>query len=150
MPPAIAPERVRVAPAPARAPDYSRGPQRAVEAPGRRRPRWALSRTAALCGVIVLTSLLMVVAAGAYMTQGQVRLTRLQGQLTTVLGQHHDLEARMARLSDPSSVVSESENHGLVAPSGVTDLPQVNTSPPTTAATAPSAGHPSVTSTAGP
>ena len=128
MAPAIAPERVTAAAAPARAPDLDRRPRASVAAPGQRGPRWSLRRTAALCGTIVLASLLMVVVASAYMTQGQVRLTRLQGQLTAVLGQHHDLELRMAKLSDPSTVVSQSQGHGLVAPSRVTDLAPVNTS----------------------
>jgi cell division protein FtsL len=96
-----------------------------------------LRRTAAVCGVIVLVSLLMVVAASAYMTQGQVRLTRLQGQLTAVLGQHHDLENRLAQLSNPSRVVSQSQRHGLVPPSQVTDLTQVNPSTSAPATTAP-------------
>jgi hypothetical protein len=91
-----------------------------------------------MCGVIVMMSLLAVVAASAYMTQGQVRLTRLQGQMTSVLGQHHDLEERVAQLSDPSTVVSQSEHHGLVAPSDVTDLTQVN---PSATATTAASGH---------
>ena len=145
---AVAPERVRESRAPARAPDFDRRPQRAAPAAGQRGPRWSLPRTAAMGGVIVLVSLLMVVAASAYMTQGQVRLTRLQGQLTAVLGQHHDLEWRMAQLSDPSKVVSQSQQHGLVAPDKVTDLTQVNAAQSVT--TTSTAGHASVTSTAHP
>ena len=128
MAPVVAPERVRAAPGPVRVPRTTSEPRRSVESPGLRRPRWPLRRTAAVCGVIVLVSLLMVVAAGAYMTQGQVRLTRLQGQLTAVLGQHHDLENRLAKLSNPSRVVSQSQDNGLVPPSQVTDLTQVNPS----------------------
>ena len=143
MPVATAPQRVRVAPAPARVPDASQQPRRAVESPGRRGPRWSLRRTAAVCGALVMFSLLMVVAASAYMTQGQVRLTRMQEQLTSVLGQHRDLEDRVAQLSDPSSVVSQSQGHGLIAPSKVTDLPQVN-------ASTPAIGHASVATTGGP
>jgi hypothetical protein len=133
MAPVTAPERVRSEAAPAGFPDVDRRSRPALEAPGRRRPRWSLARTGALCGVILLVSLLLVVAAGAYLTQGQVRLTRMQGDLTTVLGQHHDLESQLARLTDPSRVVAQSESHGLVAPSAVTDLTQV-TSPSTTPA----------------
>jgi hypothetical protein len=146
-----APERVRTASSPSRLPNVDRQPRRAIEAPGTRRPRWSLSRTAAVGGVIILISLLMVVAASAYMTQGQVSLTRMQGQLTAVLNQHHLLENSVASLSNPSSVVSQSQHQGLVPPSNVTDLTPVNPAQsPTTATTAPAAGHPSVTSTAGP
>ncbi len=140
MAPTIAPERVRTdtVAVPVRVPRPSQPPRRASESPGVRGPRWPLRRTAALCGAIVMASLLVVVAASAYMTQGQVRLTRLQGQLTSVLGQHHDLEERVAHLSDPSTVVSQSEHHGLVAPSDVTDLTQVD---PSSTATTTAPGH---------
>jgi len=102
-----------------------------------------------MSGAIVLFSLLMVVAASAYLTQGQVRLTRMQEQLTSVLGQRRVLEYRMARLSDPSRVVSEAENDGLAAPSKVTDLtplrvPKLSVTP----STVPLAGSSSVGSTA--
>jgi hypothetical protein len=148
---ATSPERVRLASAPARLPDLDRQPRRGLEAPGQRGPRWSLPRTAAVAGVIVLVSLLMVVAAGASMTQGQVRLTRIQAQLTGVLGRHHDLEQRVAKLSDPSGVVSQAQRHGLVAPTNVTDLNQVNVSTSSsTASTTPGAGHASVASTGGP
>ena len=149
---ATSPERVRLAPAPApaRRPDLDRQPRRGLEAPGQRGPRWSLPRTAVVAGVIVLVSLLMVAAASASMTQGQVRLTRLQGQLTAVLGRHHDLEQRVAKLSDPAGVVSQAQRHGLVAPTNVTDLNQVNISTSSTASTTPAAGHLSVASTGGP
>jgi hypothetical protein len=145
---ATAPQRVR-APESSRVPGLSQPSRRAVEAPGRRGPRWSLGRTAAVGGAIVLASLLMVVAASAYMTQGQVRLTRMQGQLTTVLGQHRNLEEQMAQLSNPSTVVSQSQSHGLVPPSNVTDLPEVNVSTATTASTTPTR-HVPAGATAGP
>jgi len=148
---ATSPERAMLAPAPARLPDLDRQPRRGLEAPGRRGPRWSLPRTAAVAGVIVLVSLMMVVAASASMTQGQVRLTRMQSQLTAVLGRHHDLEQRVAKLSDPSGVVSQAQRHGLVAPTNVTDLNQVNVSTSaSTDSTTPSAGHVPVASTGGP
>jgi len=143
---ATAPARVRETTVAPNFPDSTPRPRRVVESPGRGAPRWTLGRTAVLCGVIVLVSLLLVVAASAYLTQGEVRLTRMQQQLTSELGQHRNLLARAAHLSDPSAVVSQAERHGLTAPSKVTDLPQVKvpTSPvPTSTATV--AGHPSVT-----
>jgi hypothetical protein len=145
-----APERVTVAAAPRPVPDTAPRARPAVASPGRRVPHWSLRRTAALCGALVLCSLLMVVAASAYLTQGQVRLTRMQQQLTSELGQHRDLELRVAQLADPSNVVSQAQRHGLTAPSQVTDLPQVNLTPaPATASTSPTAGNPSVQTTAG-
>ncbi len=156
---ATSPERATMAPAsspaqppmvsdPARAPEFERQPRGASEAPGARGPRWSLPKTATLAGVIILVSLLMVVAASAYLTQGQVTLTRMQGQLNAVLDQHHLLEDQVAALSNPSKVVSRSQDQGLVAPTNVTDLNQVNPSEPST--TTPAAGHASVTAPSGP
>jgi hypothetical protein len=68
-----------------------------------------------------------------------------------VLDQHHLLEDQVARLSNPSSVVSQSQGHGLVAPTNVTDLNQVNPSvSSTTASTVPTTGHSSATTPSGP
>ncbi|MGA2036019.1 MAG: hypothetical protein ABSH04_00300 [Acidimicrobiales bacterium] len=75
---------------------------------------------------VAVGSLLAVVGAQAYLTQGQVRLTRLQEQLNTQLGQNGDLEMRLAQLEQPANVLSEAQKQGLVAPSNVTDLSQVN------------------------
>jgi len=148
MAPASSPARAPVRPDPARAPEFERQARRVSEAPGVRGPRWSLPRTAALAGVIILVSLLMVVAASAYLTQGQVSLTEMQGKLNTVLNQHHLLENEVAALSNPSNVVSQSQDHGLVAPTNVTDLNQINPSEPST--TAPTAGHASTPSSSGP
>jgi cell division protein FtsL len=68
----------------------------------------------------------MVAGADAYLTQGQVRLTRLQQQLSTELGRHHDLEMNLAQLSNPTAVVSAAQQDGLQAPGQVTDLPLAN------------------------
>jgi hypothetical protein len=117
--------RVRVAasrPAAARA-----GQRRPAAAPSRRQPDGSLRRTAAACATLVVGSLLAVVAADAYLTQGQVQLTRLQQQLSTQLGKHSDLEHQVAVLTAPSSVVGEAQGNGLVAPDKVTDIPPVQT-----------------------
>jgi len=156
---ATSPERATMAPSsspaqppevsdPARVPEFERQLRGPSEAPGARGPRWSLPKTATLAGVIILVSLLMVVAASAYLTQGQVSLTRMQGQLNAVLDRHHLLEDQVAALSNPSKVVSRSQDQGLVAPTNVTDLNQVNPSEPS--ATTPTAGHASVTAPSGP
>jgi len=103
-----------------------------------------------VCGAVVVASLLMVVASSAYLTQGQVRLTRVQQQLNSALGQHSDLEARVAQLADPSTVISQAQLHGLTAPTKETDLPQATTPKTSTAAsTTPPAGRSPVGSTGG-
>jgi hypothetical protein len=81
---------------------------------------------------LIVASLLAVVGADAYLTQGQVRLTQLQQQLTSASGAHRDLEAQVARLVSPNTVISQAEHDGLSAPSSVTDIPEVTVPPPTT------------------
>jgi hypothetical protein len=158
---ATAPERVRAPAAPGGVPDTARPgtarpdtarqPRPAIESPGRRGPHRSLRRTTAVGGALVLCSSLMVVAASAYLTQGQVRLTQMQQRLTAELNRHHDLEGRVAQLVDPSHVVAQAQRHGLTAPTRVTDLPQVNlTQTSTTTSTAPAARGASVPRTNGP
>lgn len=77
--------------------------------------------------VLVVGSLLLVAAAQAYLTQGQVRLAHLQQQLTNEEAQHRDLELQVARLEDPSQVVSRAQQQGLTVPAQVTDVPLVPT-----------------------
>jgi hypothetical protein len=130
MPVATAPIGVGRAPVPARVPERARPPLRVVEPPHRRRPRTTARRTWLVSIALVVGSLLMVAAADAYLTQGQVRLTRMQQQLNAEIGRHHDLELQVARLSNPSSIVAEAQKDGLQAPSQVTDIPVTS---PTTA-----------------
>lgn len=76
--------------------------------------------------MLAVGSLLAVAGAYAYLTQGQVRLTRLDQQLGNQLNRHRELELKVADLEQPSKVVSEAKQQGLVTPSKVTDLPPVS------------------------
>jgi len=80
------------------------------------------------------------------MTQGQFRLTQLQQKLDTQLGQHRDLELRVAQLEQPANVLSEAEKQGLVlpGPGTVTDVPQVQN--PSSSVSAGHSGSPSAPS----
>jgi cell division protein FtsL len=79
---------------------------------------------------VALASLLAVAGAHAYLVQGQVRLARLEQQLSSAQSTQRDLEVQVARLDDPSHVVSQGEQHGLTVPAHVTDLPPVGTATP--------------------
>ena len=136
---ATAPARVRADARPLLTP-AAPAPRRATPVPGPRTPSAAPRRTLVLCFTLVVGSLLSVVAADAYLTQGQVRLTRLQGQLNTDLGRHRDLELQVAEGSSPSKVVGAARHNGLVAPDHVNDLPQVSVPSSTATTTAPSPG----------
>jgi cell division protein FtsL len=93
--------------------------------------------------VLAVGSLLSVADAQAYLTQGQVRLARLQQQLTGEQARHRDLELQVADLEDPSQVVNKAQQQGLTVPAQVTDLPLVATPASLAHATAPATTSPS-------
>jgi len=122
MAPATA-TRTRPAQAPLRAP-ARRAPLRVVE-PRRRPPSRRRRAPVVLALVLSVGSLLMVAAAQAYLTQGQVRLARLQQQLTNEEANHRDLELQVAGKEDPSQVVTRAQQQGLTVPPQVNDVPLV-------------------------
>jgi cell division protein FtsL len=141
----------RRAPAPNRSPDAGRPRLQVVGPPSRRRAPWSVRPTLLVAAALVLGSLLIVAAAQAYMTQEQVRLTQVQARLATQVGEHHDLELRVAQLSNPSHIVSAAQHQGLTVPTQVTDLTPVSipatvTTHPT--ATTSAASHPSTKASA--
>ena len=152
MPAAAAPERVRpvtTAAVPEPRPSTPRpGRTEGRPAPGRPGRGRSMRRSVVASAVVVVASLLTVVGADAYLTQGQVRLTRMQQQLTSASGRHRDLEAQVATLTNPSKVVSEAERAGLDAPTKVTDLPAVSLPAPTPEPTATAPGTRSSTTAA--
>ncbi len=125
---APAPQR-RDAPARRPAPASRRAPLEVVD-PRRDRARARRGGRSArlLTCSLVVGSLLAVAGAQAYLTQGQVRLTRLQQSLQTQLAQERQLEIQVANLQNPTHIVSQAQNDGMVAPQQVGDLPQVSVS----------------------
>jgi hypothetical protein len=75
-------------------------------------------------------SLLAVAGAQAYMTQEQVRLGSVQARLSSQIGEHRNLELRLAQLSNPSHIVGVAQQQGLTAPSTIEDVPATTTPPP--------------------
>ena len=155
MPVATAPLGVGRAPAPVRHAERARPPLRVVDPPRQRRPRPTARRLVAVSIAVAVGSLLLVAAADAYLTQGQVRLTRIQQQLNTELGRHHDLELRAAQRANPGAIVAGAQQHGMQAPGQVADIPLVSTPPPSptttvapAAPTAPAVKQPSSSSNA--
>lgn len=94
----------------------------------RRGPRRAGRGAVIVAVALMVGSPLAVVGAQAYLIQGQARLARLQEQLDAQIGQHRDLELRVAQLEQPANVLSEAQKQGLVSPSNVVDLPQIDQS----------------------
>ena len=111
-----------------------RAPLRVV-APRPRHRRRAGRRTALLALAIAVAAPLSVVGLYADMTTGQVRLTRLQQQLTAEQQRQNALELRVARLENPSTIVAEARVQGMVPASTVTEIPEL---PAGVAAAAPS------------
>ncbi len=110
---------------PQTAADDPRPRLRVVGPPSRRRRPWSLRPTLIVVVVLVLGSLLVVAGAQAYLTQQQVRLTGVQTRLAAQIGEHNDLEQRVAALSNPAHIVRAAQSQGLTVPSQVTDLPPV-------------------------
>lgn len=71
---------------------------------------------------LVLSSLLSIVIAQALMTQGQVRLTYVQGQVAAAQTQRLDLELQVAQEEQPANVIAAARDQGLIEPSGITDV----------------------------
>lgn len=117
-------------------PASSRRPLNVVA--GRRAsPKGVKHWVVALAAAVAVGSLLAVVAVRAYMTQGQVRLTRLQDEMSVQLDRYRSLQLRIAQLEQPANVLAEAKSQGLVVPSHVTDVPEVS-SPPAEVSTSPS------------
>lgn len=147
MAPAATATRARRAPAPVRSAPR-RAPLRVVES--RRRPPARRRRGILLASfALVVGSLLAVAGAQAYLTQGQVRLARIQQQLTTEQARHRDLELKVAQLDDPSHVVAKAQQQGLTVPAQVTDLPLIAAGMNGTGAGAAGAANPDNTANPG-
>jgi hypothetical protein len=116
----------RRAAAPQHAPVAGAPRLRVVGPPRRQRRSWPIRPTLLIAVVLVMGSLLFVAGAQAYLTQQSVRLGHVQTQLATQVGEHRTLEMRVAQLSNPSHVVRTAQQHGLIVPGQVTDLPLVS------------------------
>lgn len=90
--------------------------------------RWTRRMRLALWAgsLVALLSLLLVVGAYAYLTQGQARLAHMQDQLQSQLSTHQQLETQVAKLEEPSRVLSVASGQGLVEPQKVNELPAAN------------------------
>jgi hypothetical protein len=127
-----APTRVRRAPA-ATFSAGSRTPLKvAVPPPSSRRQLWR--RVVVASVVLALGSLLLVAGAQAYLISGQVRLVRVQQELSTQLARHRNLDLRVAQLEEPSRIVAQAQKQGYTVPAQVNDLPRVSLSPSVPAA----------------
>ena len=123
---AVTAAATRGAAAPRRAPAHPprRVPLRLVQTSARRRR--GRGRPALVVAVVLAVgSLLAVVGAHAYLTEGQVRLTRLQQSLQSERSTRRALQLRVAELENPASIVARAEQQGMVPPTKISDLPQV-------------------------
>ncbi len=74
---------------------------------------------------LVVGSLLAVAGGHALLTQGQVRLARVESQVAKQVAENRQLELRVAQLEDPQQIVAQAQKQGLTAPSQVGDLAEV-------------------------
>ena len=96
-----------------------------VVAPRSRRHRRPGRRTAMLALAVAVLGPLLVAGSYAELTAGQVRLTRLQQQLSVQQQRESALQLRVAQLEDPSTIVAEARHEGMVPAGSVTDIPEV-------------------------
>ena len=104
-------QAVAPAHAPAPRPDHLR----VVRPTERRRARLSPATGVALTGL--LFALLFAVAiAQTLLVQGQVRLDRLDGELTTEQARYQVLRKDVAQLESPGRIVAEAQKQGMVVP----------------------------------
>jgi hypothetical protein len=96
---------------------------------------------------IIVASLLAVVVAQALLTNGQVRMSTLQHQLSLEQSTHRQAELAVSQLETPSRIVGAALSQGMVHPN-VTELPYVPLSVPVpTPKVTPAPAAPPATST---
>jgi hypothetical protein len=104
-----------------------RPPLRVFEPTPRRRPaiRRVRRSTMWLSAVLVVGSLLAVVVGDAMVSDGQVRLSTIQGQLATATATQKGDQVAVARKAAPPVVVALAKQQGMVPAATVSYLPQV-------------------------
>lgn len=113
-----------------------------VVAPRRRVPRHPGRPALLVSAILSVGSLVVVAGAHAVLVEGQVRLTQLQAQVSAEGITNRQLQDRVARLENPSQIVSEAQAQGLQAPTHIVDLPQVPLTPETAGSNAGTATAP--------
>ena len=99
---------------------------------------------------MIVASLLAVVVAQAFLTNGQVRLSTLQHDLSLEQSAHRQAELAVSGLETPSRIVGAATSQGMVHPAAVIELPYVSLSTPLpTPNVTPAPAAPPATSTAG-
>jgi cell division protein FtsL len=127
MQPATEPRQARKPAAP------KKPPLKVVEAPAAPPSKRATVAVAAL--TITGLCLFGVVAAHVKLTQGQVRLDRLEARAAEAQDTYDRLRLQVAELESPERVVRAAHELGMVAPAKVTYLAPVPTDPATSKAT---------------
>jgi hypothetical protein len=79
---------------------------------------------------MVVTALLAVVVAQAFLANGQVRLSNLQNDLSLEQSGHRQAELDVSSLETPPRIVSAATRQGMVHPATVIELPYVSLSVP--------------------
>jgi cell division protein FtsL len=115
--------------APAATPSTRRRPLQLVR-PSSKGTRRSPGRGLVIGPILVLFCLLAIVGAQAFLTEGQVRLTTLQGEVSSAQTKNLDLQLQVANESQPSAVVSAAERQGMVSPAGVAHIGAVALAPP--------------------
>jgi hypothetical protein len=91
--------------------------------PAQKRERLRRPRAFVIGPVLVLVALLAVVAAQAILMEGQVTLTKLQGDVSAAQISRYDLQLKIAGEEQPSTIVAAAKRDGMIVPSVLNELP---------------------------
>ena len=105
-----------------------------VVGPRERSPRRIDAATGAALTVLLFLTLFALAVAHTVLVQGQMRLDRIDAQLTTEQARYQELRTAVAELESPGRIVSAAEDLGMVSPAGLVYLQPSSPDPTTTPA----------------
>ena len=91
-----------------------------------KRTRLWRTRLVVVAPVLCVLSLLAVAGAQAVLTSGQVKLTKVQAEVSAAQTKRFDLELKIALEEQPSAVIAAARAQGMIVPSLIHDIPAVS------------------------
>jgi hypothetical protein len=91
-----------------------------------KRTRLWRTRLVVVAPVLCVVSLLAVAGAQAVLTGGQVKLTKVQAEVSAAQTKRFDLELKIALEEQPSAVIAAARAQGMIVPSVIHDIPAVS------------------------
>ncbi len=80
--------------------------------------------------MLLLGTLMSVVLAHSYLAEAQVRMTRVQSELSAAQAKHESEELKVSKMETPSRINAAAQQEHLSAPGQITQVPHVSLSKP--------------------